>query len=332
MKLATIEKILSIKPIDQADQIELAQVLGWDVVVRKDKFAPGDWCVYIPIDTIVNPKIKGFETYTNPRIKTKSIRGVWSQGLVVSIGSLDDTIQEQINANLLEGTDVGELLGITKYEKASVGESVFTQTSSPFPGHIISRTDEDNLKSKPRCLEELDGKKIYLTKKMDGMSLTIIYGSDGTVTVCSRNLIITDPTNLMYKYVVDTGLDRLGLKSIAIQGEFCGPKINGNKLNLKTFEFYIFNIKDLETAHYYGSDRLLEFIQTHRLQMVPVLTQFECDKLIHTIQWFQDFANSTTYPGNKPGEGIVIRPCEPAYSSTLGKNLSCKVINQLYKD
>lgn len=332
MKLASIEKIISIKPIDQADQIELAQVLGWEVVVRKNEFAPGDWCVYIPIDTVVNSKTKGFESYTNPRIKTKFIRGVWSQGLVVSIGSLDDSIQEQINGNLSEGADVGELLGITKYEKASIGDQ--GSGSGSFPSHIISRTDEDNLRSKPNCLNELDTKSIYLTKKMDGSSLTIIYGSDGAITVCSRNLTITDPTNPMYKYVLDNKLDKLGLKSLAIQGEFCGPKINGNKLNLKSFQFYVFNVKDLENSAigFYGLDKLNQFVETYKLQMVPVLAQFVCDKSTHTIQWFQNFANGVTYSDTKPGEGIVIRPCEPTYSSTLGKNLSCKVINQLYKD
>jgi ATP-dependent RNA circularization protein (DNA/RNA ligase family) len=136
----------------------------------------------------------------------------------------------------------------------------------------------------------------------------------------------------MYQFVTNMQLDKFNLKSIGIQGEFCGPKINGNKMGLKSFQLYVFNVKDLSNNQYYGLDKLLDFVSKHNLQMVPILDQFICDKSIHTIQWFQDYANNITYQVSKPGEGIVIRPCEPIYSSTLGKNLSCKVINQKYKD
>ena len=31
-------------------------------------------------------------------------------------------------------------------------------------------------------------------------------------------------------------------KSLAIQGEFCGPKVNGNAMGLKSYEFYVFTV------------------------------------------------------------------------------------------
>ena len=60
-----------------------------------------------------------------------------------------------------------------------------------------------------------------------------------------------------------------------------------------------------------------------------------CDSS-YTIEKFQQISNDVVYvtPMNKkvPGEGIVIRPIIPIYSPILGKMLSCKVINQNYKD
>lgn len=335
MKLATLEKIVSIHPIEQADNIELVEVLGWNVIVKKNQFIPSDWCIYVPIDTVINKSIKGFENFTSTRIKTRLIRGVWSQGIVLGIGELDENIQAQINSNLVEGVDLSELLSITKYEKIDefVSNSSKSKNSKEFPTHILSKTDEDNLRTKNKCLDEFDSLEIYISKKMDGSSLTIIYDSDSLVRVCSRNLDITnDLINPMCQYVHNTGLDKLDIRSIAIQGEFCGPKINSNRLELKSYEFYIFNIKNLETGNYYGLDQLKEFVQIHGIELVPILDQLFYDKSIHTIQWFQDFANSITYQKSKPGEGIVIRPINPVYSPTLQKNLSCKVINQLYKD
>ena len=44
-KLATIQTIADLRPIPNADNIEVAQVLGWECVVRKGMFKKGDLCV-----------------------------------------------------------------------------------------------------------------------------------------------------------------------------------------------------------------------------------------------------------------------------------------------
>ena len=41
-KLASIQKISAITPIEGADRIELAKVEGWSCVVNKGKFRAGD--------------------------------------------------------------------------------------------------------------------------------------------------------------------------------------------------------------------------------------------------------------------------------------------------
>ena len=39
-KLASIQRVWKIVPIEGADRIELAHVLGWQCVVNKDQFQP----------------------------------------------------------------------------------------------------------------------------------------------------------------------------------------------------------------------------------------------------------------------------------------------------
>jgi len=51
--LASIQKIVSVNAIEGADRIEVARVLGWDVIVKKGDFKPDDLCVYIEIDSIL---------------------------------------------------------------------------------------------------------------------------------------------------------------------------------------------------------------------------------------------------------------------------------------
>ena len=48
-KLASIQRIWKIEPIEGADKIELAYVLGWQCVVNKDQFNPMDLAVYFEI-------------------------------------------------------------------------------------------------------------------------------------------------------------------------------------------------------------------------------------------------------------------------------------------
>ena len=56
-KLATIQKIADVKPIDRADAIELVLIKGWQCIAKKGEFKKGDMCIfyevdsYLPIDT-----------------------------------------------------------------------------------------------------------------------------------------------------------------------------------------------------------------------------------------------------------------------------------------
>lgn len=52
-KLASIQEIKSVKPIPDADKIEVASILGWEVVVRKDEFKAGEKIVYFEIDSFL---------------------------------------------------------------------------------------------------------------------------------------------------------------------------------------------------------------------------------------------------------------------------------------
>lgn len=52
-KLATIQRVLSLNPIPDADAIEVAQVLGWKVVVKKGEFNVNDLVVYCEIDSLM---------------------------------------------------------------------------------------------------------------------------------------------------------------------------------------------------------------------------------------------------------------------------------------
>ena len=73
-KLASIQRIWKIEPIEGADRIELAYVLGWQCVVNKDKFKVGDLAVYFEIDSFL-PIRPEFEFLRNSSYKNSEILG-----------------------------------------------------------------------------------------------------------------------------------------------------------------------------------------------------------------------------------------------------------------
>lgn len=117
--LAHIEKIAWIKPIKDADNIELVGVLGWRCVAKKGEFKEGDFCVYIEIDSKV-PETEQFEFLRNKHFKIKTMKlnkfkdetgnPIVSQGIALPVKEFQGI--DNLNATA-EGFDVTELLDIT---------------------------------------------------------------------------------------------------------------------------------------------------------------------------------------------------------------------------
>jgi len=321
--LASIQKIISIHPIENADKIELAKVLGWQVVVEKGLYNPGDMCVFIEIDTIV-PDKPDFEFLRNKnfRVKTIRLRGALSQGII---------FPAKIVPPHFEGDDVTELLGIKKYEKP-IPLAMRGVIRGNFPG-FVPKTDETRIQAVPRLLCEMKGLICVSTVKMDGTSATYIH-KDGDYHVCSRNMsfkLTEENKGNVYievgkKYGLPEKLGALG--NYAVQGEICGPSVQKNRAGLKEIDLFVFNIYNIDEARYLDGDEMGEMIDKLELKSVPVLEGFvfdykSMDCILKSAEGY--------YKGTKNRrEGIVIRPIKEQYSAVLKGRMSFKVVNNEY--
>jgi len=52
-KLASVQTIRDIQPIEDADAIEVVSILGWKVVTKKGEFQLGQKCVYFEVDSFL---------------------------------------------------------------------------------------------------------------------------------------------------------------------------------------------------------------------------------------------------------------------------------------
>lgn len=338
-KLASVQRIYAITPIEDADQIELAHVLGWQCVVRKDSFHPGDLAVYFEIDSFlpVRPEFEFLRNgcfVENPilgpgfRIKTRKMRGQLSQGLLLPL-SLFPEVGEPVL-----GMDLSEILGIRKWEieeRATTGGTIIGSLPSSIP-----HTDETRIQALPDLLQEFSGHGFYITTKMDGSSHSVSFDEDGFHITGHNYEYSDDGKSSFYEFVKKRGyipavekyVKENNIRTLTIQGEFCGPGIQGNPLKLKAPEWYVFTI--LIDSKRVALEKMQEVVKEIGLQMVPMEETGE--NLLSeypTVEALLSRAEGT-YPNGGPKEGIVIRTLEPVFSPLISGPLSMKVINNQY--
>ena len=333
-KLAIIEKISGIKPIEGADAIELVLVMGWQCVAKKGEFAPGDLCVYFEVDSYL-PIDGRYEflrknSYRNNefmgegfRIKTITLRGELSQGLALPLSSFPETNGKSV------GDDMTELLKVRKWEMPEVaGPSGVEIGDKP---HGIPTTDETRVQSMTEFIGEFAGKPYYITTKMDGTSCTV-YIKNGKVGVCGRNMEYKEDADscAMWAWVQKTGLkEKLAAigENIAIQGEFCGEGIQKNPLRLMEPNLFVFDVMELGDGGYvkkHGLEGIKNYCEKLGLEMVPVEETGESfgyalDELLEKAKG--------KYPSGRDKEGIVVRTREYGRSESLQHKMSFKVLN-----
>jgi len=318
-KLASVQQILSVQPIEGADRIELVKVLGWQCVAKRGEFQPGDPCVYFEIDSVL-PERSEFEFLRERkfRVKTAKFRGALSQGLAMPLATM--------GVSGAVGDDVTEALGVHKYEPPPSWRQ--EGRIGLFPG-FLRKTDEIRLQSVPEVLDEFRGLSCYVTTKCDGTSFS--YANwEGEVHVCSRNSRYGEGNNIYWDAYQKhrEALERVPA-GLAVQAETCGPSIQRNRLGLHELTLLVFDVYDIRKGEYLDGPAMFAVCNECGLQTVPVLDADWHVPADFTVDDMLEMAKGA-YASRYPREGIVLRPNATTYSPTLLDRLSVKAINNDY--
>lgn len=338
-KLASIQRVWDVLPIEGADRIELIKVEGWQCVANKGQFKKGELCVYFEIDSFL-PVVPEFEflrasSYKKTdvmgegfRLKSMKFRGQISQGLALPL-----RIFPEIEFMPLY-SDVTEILGVKKWEieeRATTGGTIIGNLPPDVP-----HTDEIRIQNFTEFADAFKGLEYYISTKMDGSSHSLCVDENG-FHVCGHNYEYkNDGSSSFYEFVNKRSYENsmihfaeaYGLDTFTIQGEFCAPGIQKNPLRLVTPEWYVFTIR--ENGKRVGLRRMQEICEALHMPTVPI-EEIDTDlpSKYPTIEAMLERADGNYSTGGRK-EGIVVRTTEPVYNETIGGPLSMKVVSNKY--
>lgn len=332
--LASIQIISALDRHPNADRLQLATILGWQIVVRQEEVQVNQKVIFCEIDSLLPVNANWLPLAVKDRIvrdnikdifhvKTIKLRGEISQGLIVPL--LSDMTDFDIDTN------VAELLNITKYEPPTLSGQYSLQQNKKiddFPSHLIKKSDEHRIQSKPKYLTVFNNKPYYMSVKMDGTSVTyLIDPSTSEFLVCSHNMKRDYPTNvktcpywqIAQKYELEDKLR--AYPYFAIQGEICGPNVQKNLSELKELQFFAFTLVNITTGQRSIFEEFINFCETINIPTVPIEERGNSFNYT-TVKELLAKARGMYKDTNNAREGLVVR--------TIDSLLSFKVINNDY--
>jgi len=350
-KLATLRKIDAIIPIDGAEKIELAQTGGWQCVVGKGQFKPGESAVFFEIDSALDPNDQRFAFLKDRcykawklsngdlideciRIRTIRCMGHISQGLFMPLSEFPEIESEN-------WFDLTELLKVRHYDEVKEHAEIVGgkaqlagQARGSFPSHLVPKTDEERLQNLTQYFETMQDVEFECTEKFDGSSLTALYydGYDENerFSVCSRNLMLKDTEGNLFwemarKYELERHLRQyfeLTGDCLAVQGEIVGPGVNGNRDQYTEHELRIFRIYNITQQEWLRPAIRQELAFAWSIPHVKVIRpRWKVFQDLKTMDDFLNFVQGKTDRGHDR-EGMVWK--------SMDGSVSFKVINPEY--
>jgi RNA ligase (TIGR02306 family) len=341
-----VGKVTDIKLIDGADNIELVVVNGWNCISKKGEHRVDELTIIATTDAVIPQALSDEMGVTNylrkgGRVRTIKLRGVYSECLIISFIYAEELTHPK--ARWSEGTDMMDLLKITKYEppvrqvQLASGRKVKYKDNPNF--HVYYKFP--NFKNVPNMFTEDD--VVEITRKIHGTNARygIIKKTKLSLWDRFKKLIRVADKWIDYEFIygshnVEKGSDTQGFydtdvwRTIADQYDIKNKLWNHVKSeytpkNLGT-GFIIYGEiygKGIQKNYEYGLDTIkfagfdveengvyLSTFESWRviknkldLDYVPILSIGDWSQKIQDIYTFNQFIDNTKVPH----EGIVIK-------------------------
>jgi RNA ligase (TIGR02306 family) len=326
--IVEVVEIEEIRPHPNADRLFLAQIRGWQTVIRKledgsPEFRKGERVVYIPPDSTLPRDLAtrlGVVNYLSEKVNAAGdkelvvrrvrLRGEPSYGFTIRP---DD-------ANWPVGTDVKEHYGVGKFMPPVKFDAGDTERAHP----LFERyTDIENLRNFPAVIAE--GEEVVITEKIHGTN-TRIGAIEGVLLAGSHGLQRKRPepdklaTSLYwFPSTLTTVMSLLNSlkdrrKQVILYGEVYGSRVQklhyGKKAGLG---FAAFDL--LVDGRYVDHDEFKGLCDQHGVETVPVLGRGPYSlELVRSLS-----RGRTTLPDTHIREGVVVKPTKERFDPVIGR-------------
>lgn len=311
--VTSIDKIL---PHSNADALELAHVLGWQVVVKKGEYCEGDRVVYFPIDTVLPLELSeqlGVTKYlSKQRIKCAKLRGEPSFGLVI----------RSENEDWQPGENVADFYGVQKYEppvRAGQGEA---EKEHPL---FFQYTEIENMRNFPDIFHE--GEQVLISEKVHGTNSRVGM-IEGELMAGSKTLRRRRPANDLFTSniywfplslePVRSMVEDLGQRhrQVILFGEVYGSKIQSFHYGYKGILGYrAFDL--LLDGRYVDWPQFIELCKQYGVETVPVLAI-----IAYSLEEVKRYSEGKTLLMQQDAhirEGVVVRPLVERFDPKTGR-------------
>jgi len=330
-RLASQDHITDLRPIPDADAIEVGTVRGWDVVVHKGEYTSGDEVVYVEPDAGL-PIDDGRFAFLAPRgtksidgrlyhvLKTARLRGQLSQGIVFPA--------QEFSCELADPRGLDEALGIVLWTPP-----VPPLGADQIGGWDLSwlkKTDAERVQNlSDEWLQSVDDGSWIPTEKIDGTSLTYFL-DEGVLRIYSRNweLDTANPESTPVLLAVRYDLaDWMGRHSVAaVQGEMYGEGVNSNRLGIRGQRLALFAAWRRDGGH--ALDAFGELYSSgpeEGLDVAPVIEGLPFPSTVREA--LQQADGLTSLISQKLAEGIVWHHCGDKTFPELDYRLVFKAVS-----
>lgn len=198
-------EVIKVGPVTKhpnADRLEVAKAYDFDAVVGVGYVKEGDLAVYIPEGALVTDAILtklGNIQLAGPnhnRVKATKIRGLLSQGLLLSLSDAKACFVPEWNADpgfedWSEGANVADYLGIRKWDPEVDGQGdpnrvKFMAANAYYCPDKVFGFDVENIKKIRKFFTQ--GERVVVTEKIHGTFCQISIFADGDIVISSKGL------------------------------------------------------------------------------------------------------------------------------------------------
>jgi len=351
-----VTRIVDVKHHPNADALDIATVWDYPVVVKRDEYQVGDLAGYLPIDTIVPDTEqfyflcpKAYEKYEDEHgviqskqlgpkfdigsvpekyriLKSKKIRNVYSQGMLVSCPP-----------GLVEGDSLVEVLELKKWEEPEEEnlpglKKTGTNAEKAPQGWSIPHYDIDGVRKYLSCL--VPGEQVVLTEKLHGSNAAFSHDGDRLWSKSRNYYKKMDEDDMWWDVAIRYDLENK-LKSfphMVFFGEIYG-QVKGFRYDSVIAEgrlmtkIRFFDVWDTKKMKYLDYQERVDMIQAAGLDPAPELYRGPWTSKEEMYTFAEGI--STLNPKHIR-EGVVVNTLSERYEPALDKRMQLKIIGEGY--